>query len=62
MAYGLKFSDDDITWHVAMESAYTNIAERITARRPVTRERLQDIYREAEFWSKKYRHVAVVFP
>lgn len=61
MSYGLKYSADGITWHIAKESAYSNVAEKAGSKRPVIRDRLQDIYREAEFWSKRHRHVKIMF-
>lgn len=62
MAYNLEYSDDGKKWHPVMEGASTSIAIKPGSKRPVTRDLLQDIYREAEFHSHRYARVRVVFP
>lgn len=58
--YKLQYSTDGVTWKNVTESACVSVASTSNSRRDVTRERLQDIYREAEFHSHRYPHVRVI--
>ena len=51
MAYSLEYSQDRATWSPVIEGD-----------RPVKRERLQDIQREAEFHSYHFPLVRIVHP
>lgn len=62
MTYKLEYSQEGESWHTVTEGAYTSIASVPKSTRPVERDRLPDIYREAEFHSHRYPHVRVVFP
>jgi len=61
MVYKLEHSEDLLKWQPVMEHCHTSIATKHGDRRQVTRERIQDIYREAEFHSKRYFHVRIVY-
>ena len=63
MTYALEYSDDGKAWRVAYEKRTRLDCPGTGVRRsPVTRERLQDIQREAEFWSHRYPHVRIKHP
>lgn len=63
MTYALEYSEDGKAWRVAREKRTRLDCHGTGVRRvPVTRERLQDIQREAEFWSHRYPHVRIKHP
>lgn len=50
MLYALEYSYDKYNWKAVGEN------------KPVTRDRLQDVQREAEFYSRRYPYVRIVHP
>ena len=64
MTYALEYSDDGERWSAVQEKYHCADAPVGSPfrRRPVNRERLQDIQREAEFHSHRYAHVRIKHP
>jgi hypothetical protein len=60
--YKLEKSEDGTIWSPILENCHTSIATRHGDKRQVTRDRLQDIYWEAEFHSHRFPHVRIVHP
>lgn len=64
MTYALEYSEDGRSWRSVQEKHYCWDAPAGSPlrQRPVTRSRLQDIQREAEFHSYRYNWVRIVHP
>jgi hypothetical protein len=61
MSYSLEYSNDSEHWFAVTEKRTRLDCPASGVRNErVTRERLQDIHREAEFHSHRYPHVRVV--
>jgi hypothetical protein len=63
MTYSIEYSEDGANWHAVTEKRMRLDCPGTGFRtEPVTCDRLQDIYREAEFHSHRYPHVRIVHP
>lgn len=62
MTYKLESSNDGVSWSPIQEKYHCSDAPvgSPLRRRPITRERLQDIQREAEFHSHRFKSVRII--
>lgn len=59
--YGLEYSINGLLWRSVTEKRTALDCNGLRTM-PVTRDRLQDIQREAEFHSHRYPHVRILHP
>jgi len=63
MSYRIEYSIDGQNWRAVSEKrTYSDCPGTGIRNVPVTRERLRDIHREAEFWSHRYPHIRIKRP